>query len=46
MNERVLLLNGTLDVQASPGHATTIEVRLPLRPAEEPGAKIPAHPGV
>src|SRR6266567_7865060 len=46
MNERALLLNGTLDVQASPGHGTTIEVRLPLRPAEEPGAKIPAHPGV
>src|SRR6266566_4862739 len=46
MNERALLLNGTLDVQASPGHGTTIEVRLPLRPAEEPGAKIPSSPGV
>jgi len=40
------LLNGTLDVHASPGHGTTIEVRLPIRLAEEPGAKIPSSPGV
>src|SRR6266568_6603199 len=46
MNERALLLNGTLDVHASPGHGTTIEVRLPLRLAEELGAKIPSSPGV
>src|SRR5437667_8542037 len=46
MNERALLLNGTLDVHASPGHGTTIEVRLPPRSAEELGAKIPSSPGV
>ena len=46
MNERALLLNGTLDVHASPAHGTTIEVRLPLRLAEELGAKISSSPGV
>src|SRR5439155_6290368 len=40
MNERALLLNGTLDVHSGPGHGTSIEVRLPLRPGEELGAKI------
>ncbi|HYK84690.1 MAG TPA: sensor histidine kinase, partial [Ktedonobacteraceae bacterium] len=33
MNERVLLLDGSLEVHSSPGHGTTIEVRIPLEPA-------------
>lgn len=33
MNERVLLLDGSLTVHSSPGHGTTIEVRIPLEPA-------------
>lgn len=35
MNERVLLLDGSLEVHSSPGHGTTIEVRIPLEPADK-----------
>lgn len=35
MNERVLLLDGSLTVHSSPGHGTTIEVRIPLEPADK-----------
>jgi two-component system sensor histidine kinase UhpB len=37
MNERVLLLDGSLTVHSSPGHGTTIEVRIPLEPADKSG---------
>ena len=36
MNERVLLLDGSLEVHSSPGHGTTIEVRIPLEPVGKP----------
>ena len=35
MNERVLLLDGSLEVHTSAGHGTTIEVRIPLGPADK-----------
>ena len=36
MNERAVLLNGSLDIQSSPGHGTTISVRIPLHPTDVP----------
>jgi two-component system, NarL family, sensor histidine kinase UhpB len=30
MNERAILLDGTLDIHSTPGHGTTVEVRIPL----------------
>lgn len=38
MSERALLLGGSLNINASPGHGTTIEVRIPLNAAEEHNA--------
>src|SRR5437868_2946343 len=43
MNERALLLNGTVDVHAYPGQGTTIKVRIPLVPTEEAVQKIPSN---
>src|SRR5437763_3764466 len=40
MSERALLLDGTLNINSSPGHGTSIEVYIPLGTREEPGAKI------
>ena len=40
MNERALLLDGSLTVASNPGHGTIIEVRMPLVPSEKPVAKI------
>ncbi|GAC1689917.1 MAG: hypothetical protein NVS9B9_12020 [Ktedonobacteraceae bacterium] len=40
MNERAVLLDGSLDIHSSPGHGVTIEVRIPLTPAEKPFHKI------
>jgi two-component system, NarL family, sensor histidine kinase UhpB len=34
MNERALLLDGSLTINASPGHGTVIEVQMPLEPTE------------
>ncbi len=42
MNERALLLDGSLDLHSSPGHGTTIEVRIPLSPAEKQHGNVPA----
>jgi two-component system, NarL family, sensor histidine kinase UhpB len=47
MNERALLLDGTLQILSSPGHGTTVEVRLALpvhetRAAEEAAMPLPA----
>jgi two-component system sensor histidine kinase UhpB len=36
MHERAVLLDGSLDVHSSPGHGTTIEVRIPLAHIEKP----------
>src|SRR5579859_7902063 len=46
MNERALLLDGTLHINSSPGHGTTIEFRIPLHPIEESDAKITPGLGV
>jgi len=35
MNERALLLDGSLTINASPGHGTVIEVQMPLDPTEK-----------
>ncbi len=40
MNERAVLLDGSLDIHSSTGHGTTIEVRIPLTPVEKPFRKI------
>jgi signal transduction histidine kinase len=32
MKERVLMLGGALDVASSPGHGTSIKVRVPFGP--------------
>jgi two-component system, NarL family, sensor histidine kinase UhpB len=40
MNERAVLLDGSLDIHSSPGHGVTIEVRIPLTQAEKPFHKI------
>jgi len=40
MNERALLLDGSLTVTSSPGHGTVIEVRMPLVTSEKPATKI------
>ena len=34
MNERALLLDGSLTINASPGRGTVIEVQMPLEPTE------------
>src|SRR5436305_6568016 len=36
MNERAVLLDGSLSIHSGPGHGTTIEVHIPLTPAEKP----------
>ncbi len=36
MRERAEHLNGTLDVKSAPGNGTTVNVRIPLKPAPEP----------
>ena len=36
MNERAVLLDGSLSIHSGPGHGTTIEVYIPLTPAEKP----------
>ncbi len=43
MNERAVLLDGSLDIHSSPGHGVTIEVRIPLTPAEKPFHKIASN---
>ncbi len=40
MNERAVLLDGSLTINSSTGHGTTIEVRIPRGPTEKPGTKI------
>ena len=36
MNERAVLLDGSLSIHSGPGYGTTIEVHIPLTPAEKP----------
>ncbi|TMD67527.1 MAG: HAMP domain-containing protein [Chloroflexi bacterium] len=36
MNERAVLLDGSLSIHSGPGRGTTIEVHIPLTPAEKP----------
>ncbi|HET9918345.1 MAG TPA: sensor histidine kinase [Ktedonobacteraceae bacterium] len=36
MNERAVLLDGSLDIHSSPGHGTTITVHIPLHPNNTP----------
>ncbi|OLB53407.1 MAG: hypothetical protein AUI01_11890 [Ktedonobacter sp. 13_2_20CM_2_56_8] len=36
MNERAVLLDGSLSIHSGPRHGTTIEVHIPLTPAEKP----------
>ncbi len=43
MNERAVLLDGSLDIHSSPGHGVTIKVRIPLTPAEKPFHKIASN---
>ncbi len=38
MQERVALVEGTLDIESSPGAGTTIFVRIPMPPPEQSGA--------
>ena len=47
MQERVQLLDGTFEIDSSPGQGTTIEARLPIRrqPAVEPQSQSAASPG-
>src|SRR5713226_3945630 len=40
MNERAVLLDGSLTINSSTGHGTTIEVRIPRGPIEKPGTKL------
>jgi two-component system, NarL family, sensor histidine kinase UhpB len=40
MNERALLLDGSLTIHASPDHGTIIEVQMPLEPTESLSAPI------
>ncbi|GAC1349712.1 MAG: hypothetical protein NVSMB27_25390 [Ktedonobacteraceae bacterium] len=40
MNERAVLLDGSLTINSSTGHGTTIEVRIPRSPIEKPGTKL------
>jgi two-component system sensor histidine kinase UhpB len=42
MNERALLLGGSLNINSSLGHGTTIEIRIPRNPMETAKAKIPS----
>ena len=42
MNERAVLLDGSLTIHSYPGQGTTIKVRIPLVPTEEAVQKIPS----
>ena len=35
MNERAVLLDGTLDIRSSPGHGTTVKVRIPVSAVQQ-----------
>ncbi|MDQ2904347.1 MAG: sensor histidine kinase [Ktedonobacteraceae bacterium] len=47
MQERAVLLDGFLTINSSPGHGTTVEIRIPRRPAEHlslPRETVPLTP--
>ena len=43
MNERAILLNGMLTIHSTPGHGTTVEVRIPLFTKESPRFQRPSE---
>lgn len=43
MNERAVLLDGSLTIHSRPGYGTTIEVHIPLTPVEKPVEKIASN---
>jgi two-component system sensor histidine kinase UhpB len=43
MNERAVLLDGSLTIHSSSGHGTTIEVHIPLTPAKKPAEQFASN---
>ncbi|MFL5625701.1 MAG: ATP-binding protein [Ktedonobacteraceae bacterium] len=46
MNERALLLDGSLNIISSHGHGTKVEVRIPLHPLEDADINTPTNSSV